>query len=343
MGLLPAFTNSEDYQHKFFVASMIYTMVNNNDAEAYLISGGNALAFDAAGTNSLNLRKARALIKSKASHKRTDGTIAGSSEKATAREHGELYFALLNVSADAGTTHDEKMTTLANSLSLDVEYTSSPQMPYLLEDNVLNTANKAEMVMKVVAHVKVTQDEINVIQAMGTASTTTAAEKLAASKADSRLEHMARQLVKNQKLWASTSDSTGYTGMLAAIKVESGWTHADAEDHVLLWAASLADPSADPEATFGTAYDTEARPAGLGKVALDTVLGLVPHQTLYSVIHVVSVVESTTEMKIGTSVKRSLDGHSFASLLSETSEVVVPTGWNDTTGDAKYTIYAGSE
>tara|TARA_B100000424_G_scaffold271693_1_gene275891 strand:- start:8116 stop:11862 length:3747 start_codon:yes stop_codon:yes gene_type:complete len=342
-------------KHRSFVVSMIYKMVSAQSAVDLVETDPSGRDIRFIHNNSADVKSLRQIRK----------LIKDLSSGASADEMSEYFYAVFNDKDNLGTGDadnklvsgiDEKLESMANALSLDLEYPNGPQFDYLLTGNTLSVANRKVLVQNVLKHVPITAAEIDTIQNMGEADGATSATRLAAAKADSRVEHIAEMFVKNMSLWATTEDSTGYTGMLKAINELSldgndgtgAGLDTSARDHVLLWAAAIGDP--DPlvkDQRFGSAYDIpDVRPAGLGEKALDAVLGLVSSSVVYTTLHVVSEVETVQgeeTHKAGTSVKRTLTGHCFALLEHDSSAIVIPTGVDPVTSAPKFKYYTGNE
>lgn len=337
----PASDPEDGYSQRNFVQKMIYKMVYASESTEVtkLLTGGNSWEMDGTAANTQGLKAVRQIISSVASLKATTG-------KATADEMSEFYYAIFNNGAGSTADHvalQKQLISMANAMSLDLEFSQAEQMPYLLSGNKLSEVKRRALVIAIADHVHFTAADLNVIQAMGTADGTTAAQKVAASKVDSRLEHVARNIVKNQALWVSTTDTTGYASMLKAISDATFIQDAETGPHILLWAAALADPSAASDSgANGTVYDTDLRCAGLGKESIDEVLKHLTHSQLFDTIHVVSEVSSAGDGKIGTAISRELVGHAFVALTHDTSEIAVPGASDAVTGECTFTLYTGN-
>ena len=336
----------DGYTNKMFVSSMLYKMFTSSATAitGLFLNSSSAWTMDGTAGSTQALKSIRKAVVDLALLKPNTGASASASEM------GDFYHAVFSpVGSGGNATVLKKLESIQNAMSLDLEYSTAEQMPYLLENNALDNDDARDIVLKLAQHVHFAtgvgsaDDDIDVIQAMGTADDTTAAQKLMASKVDSRIETVARALLKNMSKWAvTTTDPTGYKSLLTAISGASGWSNIQVKNHVLLWVAALADPdSASDAGVNGTVYDTDLRPAGLGKAAIDEVLQYLTHSELFVTVHVVSEVASSGDAKIGTHIVRELKGHSFVAITHDTSEIVVPTGYNATTGDATFTIYAG--
>lgn len=333
----------DGYVNKMFVTSMLYKMFTSSATaitDLFLDSTDSSTwTMDGSANHTQALKAIRKTVSDLALLK------PKTSSSASAAEMGDFYHAVFSPANGADATSLKKLASIQNAMSLDLEFSTAEQMPYLLENNALDDDDARDIVLKLAQHVYFqtgANDDIDVIQAMGTADNTTSSQKLMASKVDSRIETVARALLKNMKKWATTTDTSGYKTLLKAINDATGWSNTQVKPHVLLWVAALADPDSASDAKGnGTVYDTELRPAGLGKAAIDEVLKYLTHSELFTTIHVVSEVASSGDDRIGTHIVRELKGHSFVAITHDTSEIVVPTGYASPSGDATFTVYSG--
>ena len=342
---LPAMPGNEERAHTLYVKSLIYS-VQQKAGDANLLGG------DAANTVQIQrvsvqgdrqrLQQVRKAILSQAQY--------GSSEQPSKREWAEFYHAVAIKpdTADGTDTGVERINTMGESLSMDLLYRTSSQMPHLLSDSGASSAMQIAIINALVQHIKVDHTKVALIQAIEDDSTT--ADKLSATVTDDLLQRLGKLYADNVSLWRDTDESEdqGIRDMLSAINgltmvssSNAAGAPGDIKEHILLWAATQSDPTARGVAG-GRAYDTDTLPAGLSCQQINNVLAAgLDKEDLYKIAHIVSSIETADDNghKITTKVNRAISHELFVALTVEDAAIACGTGYSEADGSKTFELF----